>query len=1386
MSDARAPKGAGKVMELGDKRMKVWLAWPGFALVIILMALAGCGSNNSTTASIAISPTAATILLNTSLQFIPNVTGSSNAIQWSVNGIANGNATVGTISSTGLYTAPSTRPVSASAVAVPIIFAAANASLPNSGSAGSVIELQSGFDFTNYAPGNTINISGGSVAGWDGSFLIIFSAALPNGNFGVQIVTPSGPPANGVGGTATATPNITISAQVQSTNAIATATITLDSGIRVSVNQPTCSIGTNETFPFTAVASGTSSQTFAWSLTGVGTIDPNSGLYTAPAATGTATITATSTVDPTESASATVTVVTAADPTVSSVSPRTGALGAAFQDVFLTGSNFICTTGVLVNNTPLLAGSLFSLSSTSFLVVLPDSVLSSLVPIPPATTTVTLTFTVKRQAGAPQPCPNSASCQVVLSPVRPAVVGITPDSAPLSGGSTPVTIDGGYFGTTNSSAGFQGSPVVHLQFGGAPVATPTFSNSDRELGLSVPPTSTSGPGLYPITVANTVTCPTIGPGCGAGSPNGGLAAVNLAVQPSSPPAPVTPGTPMLNVGTTPSSVAIDTAMGIAVVANKGSNDITILNVGTPSAPSLSASATPSLCTGSLVPSPAPCSVTTAPTSVAVDNIRHFALVANSGNNALAVVNLNGSPTVTALLRFPSADPSGLMPSFPLDPQAVAINPVSRRALVAFTTIGPNGSNAAAILDMDQLETTVGSVTLPPAVLTVVNVNNGVNPHIAVSPPLNWALATPGGAGSLSIVDLGRQTTNAITAVSCSANVVTVTTKTAPSLQAGRPVLITGVASANFNGIFSTSAVSNTGFTFEQLGCSGGSSGGTAAYANPVASVATNLNVRGVSINDETQKALLVDPTNLVPAFIFNILDQTSAAVNGLSQTTHNVASAMNPLTNVGVIVNSQSNQLLAVDPVTPTQISSFSGNPLNSPIDVAIDFAANTALVINQGTNSAALFSLGTPSAQLRSGAPQIVQSSFSSVGSTQNSSRVTTSSTLSSAAVAPDQTVTLVGTFPSGSVPRLDGDTSPFSGVTISNGRMMTATLSGSALATNGPRMYTLDVQNSSGISNAAPLQVVQAVSLVTSACSNPAPQGVAIDATHNVAVVTEPGCNPSGAGDVSLINLTNDPAAGLHIGTGFGGNPTLAVGNNPQGVGVYPQAGLAVVANSGSNTVSVVDVLNDDVATSFTVDPIPSGVAINQGTGNAVVTASGASLVDTFPVSTSSQTPATIGVVQGPTGVAIDPKNDVAVVADTSSSRASIVALSTSTTTNTNSITLPQGVAFDPITDSFLITSFATNQVTILNPNSVSIPAIRVGIDPSSIAYNYESGTLVTANNLSGTMTVVDFIDQTVRGLFSLPSSTQYAVDIHLQTNLVVVADTVDNQLLLVPLPH
>src|SRR5205823_1711907 len=59
--------------------------------------------------SVTISPTSATVATGGTQQFTATVKNKSNtAVTWQVNGVTGGNATVGTISSSGLYTAPAT------------------------------------------------------------------------------------------------------------------------------------------------------------------------------------------------------------------------------------------------------------------------------------------------------------------------------------------------------------------------------------------------------------------------------------------------------------------------------------------------------------------------------------------------------------------------------------------------------------------------------------------------------------------------------------------------------------------------------------------------------------------------------------------------------------------------------------------------------------------------------------------------------------------------------------------------------------------------------------------------------------------------------------------------------------------------------------------------------------------------------------------------------------------------------------------------------------------------------------------------------------------------------------------------------------------------------
>jgi uncharacterized repeat protein (TIGR03803 family) len=89
---------------------------------------------SSTCPSLTVAPSTAQLPVNGQQQFTAKVTGTSKtAVNWSVNGVAGGNATVGTISAAGLYTAPATAPATVPAAAT--VTATSQASSKVNGSA---------------------------------------------------------------------------------------------------------------------------------------------------------------------------------------------------------------------------------------------------------------------------------------------------------------------------------------------------------------------------------------------------------------------------------------------------------------------------------------------------------------------------------------------------------------------------------------------------------------------------------------------------------------------------------------------------------------------------------------------------------------------------------------------------------------------------------------------------------------------------------------------------------------------------------------------------------------------------------------------------------------------------------------------------------------------------------------------------------------------------------------------------------------------------------------------------------------------------------------------------------------------------------------------------
>ncbi len=1311
--------------------MKRWKLSTILTLVAALGAL-GCGGSSSSTVSITISPTSASVITNRTQLFSGLVTGNTNtAITWSLTceTISKVLATnCGTIDATGLYTAPLTIP---------------------------------------------------SVT---------------------------------VSGTATIAPVVTITGTSQAdTTKTGTATLTIVTGISISLNPTSATVGTGETFLFAAtvnnpgcnIVSTPTCNNVTWSLsttlTGIGTIGSTSGVYTAPSTVpspSTVIITATSVADTSVTATATVSVVTASQPTVTSVSPNTTPLGGLFQDIYITGTNFISTENVFINNVELASSFVTDISSSVIRARIPDFILAS--PPQPASSSGlpsnVLQIGVSEQSGGIQTCTTDASqCRITVVGVRPGLVGPTPSSIPQNtAGVQTFGVNGGFFGTGANPAAPAVNATFNGQLRGIQLPASQTIGSTRQLSVSIGGGSNSGdftvPGLYPVAIKSNTDATK-------------FAVANVAVQPSYTP----PAASTITVGTAPSDVAINPATGIAVVANKGSNDITLIDLsgGIPSTPLVQ-----SICTAA-VGATAPCPAS-GPSSVSIDYVRNIALVVNSTSKTVAVVDLN-----TRAISF-------VLPTLTDTPGAVGINPVTGRALVAMQQ-----RNYGVLVDV---------TTNPPTYAGIVSISSGSNTRVAIEPHLNWALATPGTLGSLGIVDLNQQSSNAITAISRTnngtGNIVTVTvdsSASAPplSIQVGDAVQIQNITftgtpdpswasqGPSLNGFFTVSAVGPASNQFSYTETQAATlpnvatqqapqtATGLVNYSQPVATVGVPVSVQGIGINPETQQAVLVDPTTSGVVSFFSLIDQSvsplSLTTNGASDV-GTTAAAYNPLTNTVYAVNSFANTLSVIVPPTDTVPSQAArrlndnqlfSTTLNGPVAIAVDPGTNIALVANQTGNTVSVLNLGA------------IQPF--SITETSPKTFIATS-TLGTAPSPAPQTLTVIGkglTCTNGSTNlnvRLDGVSLPTS-CSGSGDRLLTATVPFSLLTT--VHRFAVDVSDQSGrVTNAEDFTVEQSVDVSSAACPSPLPSGVSIDPRQNIAAVSLFGCN-----SLALINLAS--------GTGN----AIPVGANPIGVAVLPRLHLAVVANNGgAGTASIVDELAQTVTQTVSTGSGPIGAAADEATGEVAIANSVANTVTVVNAVTGGTS--TISTGQTPIGVGFNYVNHQVAVAASGGNSVQISNGGAGSANQNFTVNGPTSVIYDPVptdcgsnntktgtttntTGCFIAASSTGNSVSVIDPVSSIQITFRIGINPTSIAYNYLTSTLVSTNTGSHTVTVADFLGQRIRAVLALPPPTavvnsnlalslssagepQYALDIHPLTNVAVIADTANGHVLFIPLPR
>ena len=1206
-------------------------SWSVAAVVLLAAWAAGCGGN-STPVGVNVAPNPATVLLNSSLQFLSNVTGASaTTVTWQV-------CLAPTSSSGTTPPPPTTKPTDCTPIpGVPT------------------------------PKGDTVLTGYGTI---QQNGLYTAPPTLPTPNTAVILVTST----------------------VDST-AYAMAALTIDSGIRVQVTPPTATIGPLESFQFTATVHGSTNNNtgVSWtlSLTGnsnppaLGTITPG-GLYTAPGSSpGVVTVTATSAADPTQSGSAQISISSGGAPTLTGVDPGVAAQGSAQQDVYLTGTNFESTSQVVVtapNQLPtvLPASSVFFLDTTLLRATLPANVLSA---------AGSVSIQIQSQT---TPVNVSAVLPLSVFPVAPALIAVTPESVSQNSASASVGLTGGYFSSA-TTATVNGSAVA-----------PVFSSS-RQLSAAIPSGALATPGLYPIVVQNS----------GVATGQSSMSALNVAVTPLQTSIPGAPNKAPIGVGSDPSAVAMDEADGIAVVANAGDGSVTLVNV------------TSDTTVGGAI------TVGTNPTGVAVDDLLPdpVAVVVNNADQTVTAIDLTTRNTTTLSVSISS----GTNPPLPY---SVGVNPLTHHAIVAYQS-----SSLATILDVSDAGGAPGLTKVQTIGGSSSNfTGTGAMPGIAVDPRLNWAVVTPGGAGGISVVDLGVDAS--------------------PSQPEGR-----------------------------------------SPYA--VANLLLSQTVQGVAIDPETHNVFFSDP-NTGTLYTFTALNNTVKVVSlpstgqpgsgGPYNQAGFGAAAASSLEDVGIAVNKNSTAVI-VDLADGTVLQTVGGLGASTAVQaVAVDPASNQAVVVNHEDGTVTLLSLGTTinSLQITEASPAVV---YGGPGTANTTLTI------------------LGGGFISGtSEVLLDGTALPGGDVNVVSSRKIVATVPGSML--DSARLYAVQVQNGAG--GTAPVSNVTDLSVIQSIAVGSLPAGVAVDTDRDAAVVTN-----SGDGTVSLISLapisSESPQSLGNVG--IIGSPVLA-GTTPEGVAVLSRKGLAVVANNGSNDATVVDVTGVAVPVSVAICANsgcsgPAGVAMNQDSGVAAI----ANTNPTGPVSTGtvsflnlSATPASaagsLSVDHDPVAVAVDPNLNYAAVATASqASSINLINMATFGTVGTINTALenPSGIVFDPVNQIFLTANSLLNDIIMVDPTTFIETPVDVGIAPTSIDYNFQTSTLVTANSPSGTLSVLDYVcppgagapaacvGPKVRTVLELGGTQTSplvlgpnAVAIDPKLNLAVLADPDNNRVLLVPLPH
>jgi YVTN family beta-propeller protein len=221
------------------------------------------------------------------------------------------------------------------------------------------------------------------------------------------------------------------------------------------------------------------------------------------------------------------------------------------------------------------------------------------------------------------------------------------------------------------------------------------------------------------------------------------------------------------------------------------------------------------------------------------------------------------------------------------------------------------------------------------------------------------------------------------------------------------------------------------------------------------------------------------------------------------------------------------------------------------------------------------------------------------------------------------------------------------------------------------------------------------------------------------------------SGSNTISVIDVPTELSVS-----------TITVGTSPKVVAVAPNGQQAYVTNSGGNSVSVIDTTSDTVVNTIPVQSGPEGVAFTPDGTEAYVANFGSGNVSV--IDTASQTVvATVQVQSQPNGVAMAPTSNgtFAYVTNVGSNTVSVISVATNTVTTTIQVgSSPVWAAVSPNSSSAYVENAGSNNVSVISVATNTVTAtIPVGMVPGGAAFTPDSSLAYVVNQASNSVSVI-----------------------------------------------